>query len=169
MKTLKTDYIALLLLALALPLSSCAGPKHSIRTQALYQHLHCAQKQSGLYLLEDQNAVNSSLHQQLPTRFNSPAPKQSDIDFQLWSQQHWLVLAAIGQKPTGGFNLDLIDNHSTIENKTLHLPLNIIEPQKGSIQTTAFTSPCLLLAVEKGNYTKILVTKQEGWLITLPP
>jgi len=67
-----------------------------------------------------------------------------------------VVLAALGQKPTGGYSVTLVS--SAIEDDTLELSVRIREPQPGVVVTQALTTPCAAIAVTARGWSDIRIT-----------
>jgi hypothetical protein len=68
----------------------------------------------------------------------------------------------MGQKPTGGYGLELAEPHATLSDGEALIRLRWIEPAPGSIVTQILTSPCLIISLPKGAYEKITITDENG-------
>ncbi len=79
-----------------------------------------------------------------------------DIDYQ---REH-IVLASIGQKPTGGFGVTL--ESSEIADGTLQLTIRVTEPVPGTMVTQALTTPCAVIAVAAEGWNDIQITRAEN-------
>jgi len=73
-------------------------------------------------------------------------PKVPTVDF----SRETVVAAFDGQKPTGGYNLQVRD--VTVENGELYIDLVATEPQAGAITTQGLTSPWILIHVLRGGF-----------------
>lgn len=71
-----------------------------------------------------------------------------------------VVLAALGQKPTGGFSITLAG--SEIVDKVLELRVKIQEPEPGMMVTQALTTPCAAIAVTATGWDGIRITPVEN-------
>ncbi|KMQ75744.1 protease complex subunit PrcB family protein [Marinobacter subterrani] len=91
----------------------------------------------------------------LPERTLSLQPLR-DIDF----QREKVVLAAIGQKPTGGFGVTL--QSSEIVDDTLNLTVRVMEPGPGAMVTQVLTTPCAVIAVAAEGWSDIRITRAEN-------
>jgi len=74
-------------------------------------------------------------------------PTVPTVDF----SRETVVAAFDGQKPTGGYNLQVRD--VTIENGELYIDLVATEPQAGAITTQGLTSPWILIHVLRGGFS----------------
>ena len=96
------------------------------------------------------SAVKGRMIGQLP-----PAPL---VDF---DAEH-VVDIQMGQKPTGGYGIELAETHATVSDGEALIRLRWIEPAAGAIVTQILTSPCLIIALPKGAYEKIAITDENG-------
>ncbi|MBW7470612.1 protease complex subunit PrcB family protein [Marinobacter sp. F4218] len=71
-----------------------------------------------------------------------------------------VILAALGQKPTGGYSVTLAG--SVIEDDVLELQLRIQEPEPGTMVTQALTTPCAAIAVTASGWNDIRITPVEN-------
>lgn len=84
----------------------------------------------------------------------SAAPQ---VDF----ERHAVVLVEMGQKPTGGYRLELGSEAMTVSDGTARLVVNWHEPEEGMLLTQALTSPCLLVQVPQDDYRAVEVVDQD--------
>lgn len=91
----------------------------------------------------------------VPDRRLSLAPLR-DIQF---DTEH-VVLAALGQKPTGGYSVTLAG--AEIVDDELLLSVNVQEPGPGMMVTQALTTPCAAIAVTASGWTDIRITPVEN-------
>lgn len=85
--------------------------------------------------------------------------------------QH-LLLINMGQRATGGYGLALASSHAPVIDGALTVAVKWQEPQAGTMQTQALTHPCLIVALPKGNYTRIRIVDEsdsERFSMTLRP
>lgn len=78
------------------------------------------------------------------------------VDF---DREH-VVLAALGQKPTGGYSVTLVS--ATIEDDILELSVRIREPQPGTMVSQVLTTPCAAIAVSATGWSDILITPEQN-------
>lgn len=76
--------------------------------------------------------------------------------------EYGLLLVRMGEKPSGGYGLELMADMAEIENRTALVPVRWIEPKKGSITTQVITYPYLMIRMGKGDFDKIAVIDQGG-------
>ncbi len=75
-------------------------------------------------------------------------------------QREHIVLASIGQKPTGGYSVTL--DSSEIRSGTLELRVRVTEPAPGTMVTQALTTPCAVIAVTAEGWDDIQITRAEN-------
>lgn len=76
-------------------------------------------------------------------------------------QQHGVVWISMGDKPSAGYRINS-DGSTFIQDEALNVPVDWAEPAPGYVQAQVLTSPCLLIAVPRGNFTAINVIDQNG-------
>jgi hypothetical protein len=70
----------------------------------------------------------------------------------------------MGQKPTGGYGLELNREFAVISEDTAALRVSWIDPPKGAILPQIITSPCLVIILPKGPYSQIQLLDQDAHL-----
>jgi hypothetical protein len=91
-------------------------------------------------------------------RMLGPSPPAPLVDF---DADH-VVFIQMGQKPTGGYGIELAEPYATVNDGEALIRLRWIEPAPGSIVTQILTSPCLIISLPKGAYEKITITDENG-------
>ena len=91
-------------------------------------------------------------------RMLAQSPPAPTVDF---DAEH-VVTIQMGQKPTGGYGIELAEPHATLNNGEAFIRLRWIEPAPGAIVTQILTSPCLIISLPKGAYEKIVITDEYG-------
>ncbi len=81
-----------------------------------------------------------------------PVPLDIDRD------KERILLVAAGHKPSAGYRLQLTSHSASLRNGVLRLPVVLSGPG-GNYQAAMITSPCLLLAVQRGQYRRIVADK----------
>jgi len=66
-----------------------------------------------------------------------------------------LLLVAAGRKPSAGYRLQLTQADAALHDGVLHLPVTLSAPGE-AYRAAVITSPCLLLAVQRGPYRRIV-------------
>jgi hypothetical protein len=85
-------------------------------------------------------------------------PPTPTVDF---DAEH-VVSIQMGQKPTGGYGIELVEPYATLNDGEALIRLRWIEPAPGSIVTQILTSPCLIISLPKNAYEKITITDENG-------
>lgn len=91
-------------------------------------------------------------------RMLGQSPPVPTVDF---DAEH-VVTIQMGQKPTGGYGIELVEPDATLKDGEALIRLRWIEPAPGSIVTQILTSPCLIVSLPKGAYEKIAITDENG-------
>jgi hypothetical protein len=68
----------------------------------------------------------------------------------------------MGNCPSGGYRLSLAGSEVQVQNSTAMVRVNWIVPAPGKIVTQMITSPCLLVKIERGDYSRVEVVDMEG-------
>lgn len=71
-----------------------------------------------------------------------------------------LVAISHGAQPSPGYRFKL--QSATVSDGVAKLNLNWTTPTPGSIQATVMTNPCLVLALPKGAYKRVVAQDQNG-------
>jgi hypothetical protein len=76
--------------------------------------------------------------------------------------QQGVLLVEMGQKPTGGYRLDLDQRQAIVTDGKAVVTLSWIEPSPGALLPQILTSPWILIALYRGEYSFIDVVDQNG-------
>jgi len=151
---------SLALAGASLMVAGCATSQPQVQTddgaplaRQISQSSHCGLTAPGHVLLE--SAADVDRLESLQGRTLPLAPLRA-VDF---DREH-VVLAALGQKPTGGFSVTLVS--SAISDNTLELFVRIREPKPGTMVTQALTTPCAAIAVTAAGWSDILITPEQN-------
>lgn len=87
-------------------------------------------------------------------------PPPPAVDF----AREGVLLIAMGQQTSGGYELSLTGRPATVQNGVLTVPVEWREPLPGYVQTQVMTHPCLLVKLPKGAFSQIRVVDQDGRL-----
>lgn len=151
------------LASLAVGLLACAqGPQDAISdagdARQVYSGQQCGQADDpGARWLGDQDALGGVLSGQNRTQIGFAQTEPPDVDF---TREH-VVSISMGQRPTGGYNLTLADKKVVVENETAMVRIDWIEPPPEAFVTQALTSPCLLLALPRGDYARLKIVDRN--------
>jgi hypothetical protein len=91
-------------------------------------------------------------------RMLGPSPPTPAVDF---DTEH-VVDIQMGQKPSGGYGIELAEPHATLNGGEALIRLRWVEPAPGAIVTQILTSPCLIVSLPKGDYRRIVITDETG-------
>ncbi|QSP94601.1 protease complex subunit PrcB family protein [Marinobacter salinisoli] len=117
------------------------------------QSSHCGLAAPGHLILRSVDDVDRL--EQLPARTLSLAPLR-ELDY----GREYVVLAALGQKPTGGFSVMLAD--SAIVDGRLDLTVNIKAPEPGAVVPQMMTTPCAVIAVTAAGWEGLRLVPAEN-------
>jgi hypothetical protein len=85
---------------------------------------------------------------------------QQDLSSRVDFSREGILIVAMGQKPTGGYGLELNREFAVISEDTAVLRVSWIDPPKGAILPQIITSPCLVIILPKGPYSQIQLLDQ---------
>lgn len=88
--------------------------------------------------------------------FNNPLKSIKPENF----DNNAFILIALGQKPTTGFSIKLLDKSAKLEGSTLNINYSLVQPDKQSLNAQVITSPCVLYKTEIIGLNNIVVKKQ---------
>ena len=89
---------------------------------------------------------------------------QQDLSSRVDFSREGILMVTMGQKPTGGYGLELNREFAVISDDTAVLSVSWKEPPKGAILPQIITSPCLALILPKGPYSQIHLFDQDAHL-----
>jgi hypothetical protein len=149
---------AVCLLVATLLASGCASSRSETAeggplARQITQSAHCGLTAPGHVHLTSREEVQRL--EALPGR-NLSLETLKTVQFE---REH-IVLAAIGQKPTGGYSVTL--DSSEIRSGTLELTVRVSEPAPGTMVTQALTTPCAVIAVTAKGWDDIQITRAEN-------
>lgn len=146
------------MLIATLLVSGCASSRSETAeggplARQITQSAHCGLTAPGHVHLTSRQEVERL--EALPGR-NLSLEALKNIEFE---REH-VVLAAIGQKPTGGYSVTL--DSSEIRGATLELTVRVTEPAPGTMVTQALTTPCAVIAVTAEGWEDIQITRAKN-------
>jgi hypothetical protein len=74
----------------------------------------------------------------------------------------WIVRVDMGEKPSGGYRLDLRSEELSLSGQTARFAMEWQIPDPDSMQIQMVTYPCLYLKIAKGEYKRLTVVDEEG-------
>ena len=89
---------------------------------------------------------------------------QQDLSPRVDFFREGILVVTMGQKPTGGYGLDLNREIAVISDDTAVLRVSWIDPPKDAILSQIITSPCLAIILPKGPYSQIHLLDQDAHL-----
>lgn len=158
--TLLSRCLSLTLAGASLMVAGCATSQPQVETdegaplaRQISQSANCGLTAPGHVLLKSVSDVGRL--EGLRGRTLPLAPLRA-VDF---DREH-VVLAALGQKPTGGYSVTLVS--SAITDDTLELFVRVREPEPGMLVTQALTTPCAAIAVTASGWSDIRITSGQN-------
>ena len=156
---------ATLLLILLFLLTGCAGIDghskeiRSLSVRQLWAGIQCGPDRPSPHAIwiEDPDQFKKTSTRLNGHNNNLLADLLSRVDF----SREGIFIAAMGQKPTGGYGLHLARESAAIKNEAAVLKVTWVEPQKGAMLPQMITSPCLAISLPKGPYSQIDVIDQN--------
>ena len=89
-------------------------------------------------------------------KIGGPELKAPKVNF----KQEGVLVISMGQQRTGGYGVKLHDETLAVEGNRAIVKILWLEPAPGAIQIQVITSPCLLVKVPLGSYSRIEVVDQ---------
>ena len=159
--------IAVLLCILLFP-NGCVGTdshskeKPTLKLRLLFKGGQCSTNRLNpqAVWIEDPDQFKQTYAQLTKHTIGARQDLLSRIDF----SREGILVVAMGQKPTGGYGLELNREFAVISNDTAVLKVSWIDPPKGAILPQIITSPCLAVILPKGPYSQIHLLDQDAHL-----
>ena len=159
----------ILLLGLNLSLGACVHSSQTLSAQVPLKEIRSGQqmagdsKTPGCMWITNENQLSGLMDGVgKGTKFSARPTLRPKIDFSAYG----ILAVWMGQKPTGGYALKLMDETAEIRNQTVLVPVRWIEPQKGMLTTQVIIHPYLMIRMAKGHYNRIVVIDQNGLVRT---
>lgn len=151
MKKIFTTLPFFLLLSLVTLLMSCSEEKG---VRSVYSSSHCQLKEADMKLLRNEGELKKvkQAHFSIQSLDDGAAHKKDSINYDLDSEH--LIVVSMGQQSTAGYQLKLMKEQVKVKGSVLSLPLVNVSPE-GAVVAQVLTTPCAVLAVEKGRYSAI--------------
>lgn len=150
-------------LCLSALLSGCgvfaADSVPASRVHSLLSKGQCAYSEAGLHLITQRDQWD-----QLPL---NRRPLVKPLPYPVADGQ-WVLLVAMGRKPTPGFGLNLVNAES--DGETLNIRVSAHSPAPGMVMAQMITEPCLILSVPQQGWQKISISGAgpTKWSLTHP-
>jgi hypothetical protein len=123
-----------------------------IPIQTLFSSNQCSKVEQTISSINSAEELDL-LRETIKSKFSETRPISETIDF----QKQTLILMAIGQKTSGGYEIQLQKNEALVKDKTLYLPVRIVNPESNTFQTQGMTSPCQVYLIPKTDFNTILL------------
>ncbi len=153
--------LALLAAACVAVLAACAAeePRHAaaaLSARPLLAAQQCGREspQPRALWLDDQAALDRAVRRVRRNVIGAPPPPPVDFS------REAVVLLELGRRPTAGYQPRLASRLLVLSGGDALLSVSLSSP--GAYAAQVVTSPCLLVAVQRGNYDEVEVTSTEG-------
>jgi hypothetical protein len=113
---------------------------------------------AGLTWIDSEKELISVMNKLNRNKLGGSSPALPVIDY----DHEGFLLIRMGQKPTGGYRIELASEKVLIRDRTAIISIRWIEPGKGAILAQMITSPCILIRVTKAEFNRIQVVDQNG-------
>jgi hypothetical protein len=159
--------IAVLLCILLFP-NGCVGTdshskeKPTLKVRLLYQGNQCTTNRLNPHAvwIEDLDQFKKTYGRLTKHTIGAQQDHLSQVDF----SREGILVVSMGQKPTGGYGLELNREFAVISDDTAVLRVSWIDPPKDAILSQIITSPCLAIILPKGPYSQIQLLDQDAHL-----
>ena len=131
---------------------SSACSHQQIPVQTVFSSNNCAIKEETLKSISEQGELNSLL-QSIPKNFGQTPLSIPEVDYEKQS----VILYALGQKPTGGYSIELYKTDATLKENKLYLPIRVQQPASDNYQIQMITSPCQVYSLPHTDYSEIII------------
>ena len=157
--------IAALLFMLLFP-NGCVGTdshskeKSTLKVRLLFKGGQCSTNRLNPHAIwiEDPDQFKKTYTRLTKHTIGTQQDLSSRVDF----SREGILIVAMGQKPTGGYGLELNREFAVISDDTAVLSVSWIDPPKGAILPQIITSPCLAIILPKGPYSQIQLLDQDA-------
>ena len=159
--------IVVLLFILLFP-NGCVGTdshskdKPTLKVRLLYKGDQCQTKRLNPHAIwiDDPDQFKKTYARLTRHTIGAQQDLSSRVDF----SREGILIVAMGQKPTGGYRLELNREFAVISDDAAVLRVTWIDPPKDAILPQIITSPCLAIILPKGPYSQIQLLDQDAHL-----
>jgi len=131
---------------------SSACSHQQIPMQTIFSSNNCAISEETLKSINESGEFKSLL-KSIPKNFGQAPLAVPEVDYEKQS----VILYALGQKPTGGYSIELYKTDAMLKGKKLYLPVRIKQPASNSNQIQLITSPCQVYSLPYTDYSEIII------------
>lgn len=127
----------------------------TVRAEVVHAGGYCGGKfpEQRITQIATPHELNRIYSKSLRTVIGDPPQRDSGIDF----SSSVVLLIEMGQRPTLGYGLKLVTPQARMEQGRVQLLVEWIEPSRDMTVGQALTSPCLILKLERGEYSSVLL------------
>jgi len=149
-----------------LAVSACTGSVGSgdvrqfLPVRVLYESAHCSAVAGvpGMVRITGEAQLQSTMAGPGLSRSSTPAVGSPEADF----TSEEVILVNMGQKRTGGYRVALHREQAVVSERTARIALIWAEPGADDVVAQALTRPCIILALPKDEYSRIVIVDQDG-------
>jgi hypothetical protein len=143
--------------AALLALAGCASaPVEPLRAEQLYAGSHCGREkpEPEARWIADADAYRQRFRQLDPSARRPPPA----VRF----AESIVVLVELGRKPTAGYGISLAEPTVKVDGGNAELRLHWQAPAPDAMSAQVITSPCVLVRLPRGDYSRVVVLDQQG-------
>lgn len=154
---------------LCLVLINCFACQHnpyptkclSLNMHVVYQSAVCGKINdlSSQVWISDKRGLESVFTKILSNRIDNQLPEFAEhFDFDRFG----LLFLHMDEKPTGGFSLELIPDHSCLSGNTAAIRIDYLKPDPDAAVSQMITHPCIMIKLEKTGFNRIVILDQNN-------
>jgi hypothetical protein len=128
---------------------SAGGADSGIKARALVSSQYCEPAEPQVLLVQEREVLR---------KLTGDAALDSDADF----RREVVLLIALGTRPTAGFELQLVDDHASLDHTAATLRMRERKPGPDDVAAQVLTTPCLGVALQPGAYESVQVLLEDG-------
>ena len=113
---------------------------------------------AGATWIADADALGSVLAKLNRSVLNESVKRIPTIDF----ARDGVLLIWMGDKPSGGYGIELIKQKSHVRDGCAFVAVRWIEPAQGTMAPQVITHPYVLIRMNKSAFKRIVVVDQDG-------
>lgn len=147
------SWLRMMVMSGAVLSAACNDASGQVSVAPVYQSQQCGDSPAGLSRIESREAL-AALAGAAGVRGldGDEAGSVPSVDF----DERLVLLVSQGQRPTAGYGIALQGNAAPVNDATVELPVRFSSPDDGAIVAQVLTSPCLVLALEPGDYERVV-------------
>jgi len=151
------EHITKTLFCLALCVLVSACNEQQLVIKLLYSDNHCGIDKQTIQRISDATEL-ARLFDAKPKKFAATKTALTTIDFdKAEHNEQDLILVALGEKPSSGYHIELIQQYAVLKDNKLYLPIRLHQPEKNSFQAQVMTSPCQIFSIAKTEFDEVVL------------